>query len=332
MPTENFLEIRNLSKHFATRTKKQVLIAVNDVSLDFPKGKTLGLIGESGSGKSTIGRCILRLTEPTDGQVLCGEQDLARMKEKQFRKEWRPRMQMVFQDPFDSLNPRMNIRTLLLEPIRHAGTLNGRDPDKVVEELLCKVKLDPELATAYRHQLTPGQQQRVGIARAIATSPSFLVLDEPISLLDISVRAEIMRILYELQQKEGLTYLFISHDLSTVQDFCHYVAVMYLGRIVETGTVEQVFGHPTHPYSQALLQSVLYPDPKKRHQPLQLVGEIPSPIDTPSGCPLHTRCPRATQACRDTVQTFRDVGGGHMVACMEVTGEAGPTGGSHGTV
>ena len=320
MNDENYLEIQHLSKHFATRTKKQVLIAVNDVSLRFPKGKTLGLIGESGSGKSTIGRCILRLTEPTQGKILCEGKDLVRLKEKEFRKQWRPRMQMVFQDPFDSLNPRMNIRSLLLEPIRHAGTLNGRDPDKVVEELLRKVKLDPEVATAYRHQLTPGQQQRVGIARAIATSPAFLVLDEPISLLDISVRAEIMRILYEIQEKEGLTYLFISHDLSTVQDFCHHVAVMYLGRIVETGTVEQVFGHPAHPYSKALLQSVLYPDPQKRHQPLQLSGEIPSPIDTPAGCPLHTRCPRATEKCKNTVQAFQDIGGGHLVACMEVSG------------
>ena len=320
MNDENYLEIQHLSKHFATRTKKQVLIAVNDVSLRFPKGKTLGLIGESGSGKSTIGRCILRLTEPTQGKILCEGKDLARLKEKEFRKQWRPRMQMVFQDPFDSLNPRMNIRSLLLEPIRHAGTLNGRDPDKVVEELLRKVKLDPEVATAYRHQLTPGQQQRVGIARAIATLPAFLVLDEPISLLDISVRAEIMRILYEIQEKEGLTYLFISHDLSTVQDFCHHVAVMYLGRIVETGTVEQVFGHPAHPYSKALLQSVLYPDPQKRHQPLQLSGEIPSPIDTPAGCPLHTRCPRATEKCKNTVQAFQDIGGGHLVACMEVSG------------
>lgn len=320
MNDENYLEIQHLSKHFATRTKKQVLIAVNDVSLRFPKGKTLGLIGESGSGKSTIGRCILRLTEPTQGKILCEGKDLARLKEKEFRKQWRPRMQMVFQDPFDSLNPRMNIRSLLLEPIRHAGTLNGRDPDKVVDELLRKVKLDPEVATAYRHQLTPGQQQRVGIARAIATSPAFLVLDEPISLLDISVRAEIMRILYEIQEKEGLTYLFISHDLSTVQDFCHHVAVMYLGRIVETGTVEQVFGHPAHPYSKALLQSVLYPDPQKRHQPLQLSGEIPSPIDTPAGCPLHTRCPRATEKCKNTVQAFQDIGGGHLVACMEVSG------------
>ena len=320
MNDENYLEIQHLSKHFATRTKKQVLIAVNDVSLRFPKGKTLGLIGESGSGKSTIGRCILRLTEPTQGKILCEGKDLARLKEKEFRKQWRPRMQMVFQDPFDSLNPRMNIRSLLLEPIRHAGTLNGRDPDKVVDELLRKVKLDPEVATAYRHQLTPGQQQRVGIARAIATSPAFLVLDEPISLLDISVRAEIMRLLYEIQEKEGLTYLFISHDLSTVQDFCHHVAVMYLGRIVETGTVEQVFGHPAHPYSKALLQSVLYPDPQKRHQPLQLSGEIPSPIDTPAGCPLHTRCPRATEKCKNTVQAFQDIGGGHLVACMEVSG------------
>ena len=320
MNDENYLEIQHLSKHFATRTKKQVLIAVNDVSLRFPKGKTLGLIGESGSGKSTIGRCILRLTEPTQGKILCEGKDLARLKEKEFRKQWRPRMQMVFQDPFDSLNPRMNIRSLLLEPIRHAGTLNGRDPDKVVEELLRKVKLDPEVATAYRHQLTPGQQQRVGIARAIATSPAFLVLDEPISLLDISVRAEIMRILYEIQEKEGLTYLFISHDLSTVQDFCHHVAVMYLGRIVETGTVEQVFGHPAHPYSKALLQSVLYPDPQKRHQPLQLSGEIPSPIDTPAGCPLHTRCPRATEKCKNTAQAVQDIGGGHLVACMEVSG------------
>ena len=320
MNDENYLEIQHLSKHFATRTKKQVLIAVNDVSLRFPKGKTLGLIGESGSGKSTIGRCILRLTEPTQGKILCEGKDLARLKEKEFRKQWRPRMQMVFQDPFDSLNPRMNIRSLLLEPIRHAGTLNGRDPDKVVEELLRKVKLDPVGATAYRLQLTPGHQQRVGIARAISSSPAFLVLDEPISLLDISVRAEIMRILYEIQEKEGLTYLFISHDLSTVQDFCHHVAVMYLGRIVETGTVEQVFGHPAHPYSKALLQSVLYPDPQKRHQPLQLSGEIPSPIDTPAGCPLHTRCPRATEKCKNTVQAFQDIGGGHLVACMEVSG------------
>lgn len=323
MTNETYLEIKNLSKHFNTRSKKQVLIAVNDVSLRFPRGKTLGLIGESGSGKSTIGRCILRLTEPTGGEILCEGQDLAKLSEKDFRKKWRPRMQMVFQDPFDSLNPRMNIRSLLLEPIRLAGTLAGRNPDEVVTELLRKVKLDPEMAKAYRHQLTPGQQQRVGIARAIATSPAFLVLDEPISLLDISVRAEILKILYEIQESEGLTYLFISHDLSTVQDFCHHVAVMYLGRIVETGTVDQVFSHPMHPYSKALLQSVLYPDPSKRHQPSQLSGEIPSPINTPPGCPLHTRCPIATEACGKITQFFTDMGDGHLVACMRAANEKG---------
>ena len=325
MTNESYLEIKNLSKHFNTRTKKQVLIAVNDVSLSFPKGKTLGLIGESGSGKSTIGRCILRLTEPTSGEILCDGQNLANLSEKQFRKQWRPRMQMVFQDPFDSLNPRMTIRSLLLEPIRLAGQLSGRNPDEIVADLLKKVKLDPEMASAYRHQLTPGQQQRVGIARAIATSPAFLVLDEPISLLDISVRAEILKILYEIQESEGLTYLFISHDLSTVQDFCHNVAVMYLGRIVETGTVEQVFNNPLHPYSQALLQSVLYPDPSKRHQPSQLSGEIPSPINTPPGCPLHTRCPRATEACGKTTQQLVDIGDGHLVACMRIDNAKGGT-------
>ncbi len=316
MSADTILQVKHLTKHFKTRQKNQVVVAVNDVSIDFERGKTLGLIGESGSGKTTIGRCILRLTEPTDGEVIFNGTDVVKLKEKEFAKNWRPKMQLVFQDPFDSLDPRMTIKQIILEPIVLAGALGDRNPDTVVDDLLKKVKLDPQMANMFRHQLTPGQQQRVGIARAIATSPDFIVLDEPISLLDVSVRAEILRILSEIQKSEGLTYLFISHDLSTVQDFCHNVAVMYLGRIVEIGTMEQVFNNPTHPYSKALLASVLFPDPQKRHAPSELSGEIPSPINTPPGCPLHTRCPRATAACAEAVQEMVDIGDGHMVACM----------------
>lgn len=316
--SENLIMARNLVKKFQSKLHKQPLIAVNDVSIDFPKGKTVGLIGESGSGKSTIGRCLLRLIEPDSGQILVGDKDIAKIERNEFRKQWRSRMQMVFQDPYDCLNPRKNIQSTILEPLLLSGKLNGRNPGEVAANLLEKVRLDPTLANAYRHQLTPGQQQCVGIARAIATNPEFVVLDEPTSLLDVSVRMEILRILATLQEELHLTYLFISHDLSTVQSICHHVAIMYLGRIIEMGTVHQVFNNPLHPYSKALLSSVLYPDPSRKHSGYNLSGEIPSPLDMPSGCPLHTRCPVANEECGKTLQRFYDIGDNHRVACMRV--------------
>jgi oligopeptide/dipeptide ABC transporter ATP-binding protein len=315
--SETLIEVQDLVKHFPVQHSKLPLIAVNGVTLTFTKGRTLGLVGESGSGKSTVGRCLLRLIDPTAGRILYQGTELTQIPKDKFRQLWRARMQMVFQDPFDSLNPRMSIRDTILEPLMLSRKLNGNGQRKATE-LLERVRLDPALIGAYRHQLTPGQQQRVGIARAIATNPEFIVLDEPTSLLDLSVRAEILKLLALIQNELQLTYLFISHDLSTVKHICHDVAVMYLGRVIETGSVEQVFNNPLHPYSKALLSSVLHPDPAKPRSVFQLSGEIPSPLDQPQGCPLHTRCPAAVDACRQTPQHYFDVGGGHLVACMRI--------------
>ncbi|MDR1754984.1 MAG: ABC transporter ATP-binding protein [Eubacterium sp.] len=316
--SETLINVNNLTKIFQSRMHKQPLIAVNDVTIDIKKGHTVGLVGESGSGKSTIGRCLLRLIEIDNGEIIFEGQRLDKLKKDDFRKKMRSRMQMVFQDPYDSLNPRKKIKNIVLEPIRLAGKMNGRDPDLVAGELLEKVRLNPSLINSYRHQLTPGQQQCVGIARAIATNPDFIVLDEPTSLLDVSVRMNVLQILADLQKTLGITYLFISHDLSTVQVICHDVAVMYLGKIIETGTVNQVFNTPRHPYSKALLSSVLLPDPSKKHLSCELKGEIPSPLDMPSGCPLHTRCPSAVPECIHSKQQMQDIGEGHIVACMRV--------------
>ncbi|WP_084213477.1 ABC transporter ATP-binding protein [Thermicanus aegyptius] len=314
------IEVRDLCKVFPVKGSRDGLVAVDGVSFRIDFGETLGLVGESGSGKTTVGRCILRLLEPTSGQILFDGRDITRLKQHELR-HLRSQMQMVFQDPFRSLNPRMSIGASIAEPMLLQGM--GKEQSwKRAAELIQKVGLKAEDLDLFPYQLGGGELQRVGIARAIATNPKFIVLDEPTSLLDLTVRTDILQLLVSLQREMGLAYLLITHDLSTVRDICHRVAVMYLGQIVEMGDVQQVFGNPCHPYSRALLSSVLVPDPRVRRSGYTLKGEIPSPLHVPHGCYLHTRCPEATDRCCSTRQQLLPADGKRLVRCWQVTAPA----------
>jgi oligopeptide/dipeptide ABC transporter ATP-binding protein len=311
----SLLEVHNLVKHFPIKGSRAVVQAVNGVSFAVEPGQTLGLIGESGSGKTTVGRCILKLIEPTSGEINFAGQPIGGMTQAAFR-PLRRQVQMVFQDPFRSLNPRMSVREIVREPLLLHRIGDKSEQDDRVRELIRRVELEPDDLRRYPHQLSGGEQQRVGIARAIATEPDLIVLDEPTSSLDITIRGRITDLLLNLQADLGLSYVYISHDLTTVEHICHRVAVMYLGSIVEIGTKEQVFAAPQHPYAKALLSSALVPDPDVQKPSYVLTGEIPSPINLPAGCPLHTRCPEAVAACRERFPPFVDVGGGHLAACV----------------
>lgn len=311
----NLLEVRNLVKHFPIKGTQALVKAVNDVSFSVGRGETLGLIGESGSGKTTVGRCILRLIDPTGGEIVFDGRPIGSLAEDQFR-PLRRRIQLVFQDPFRSLNPRMSVREIVREPLRLNRIGTKAEQDDRVLELIERVELEPDDLRRFPHQLSGGQQQRVGIARAIATNPDLIVLDEPTSSLDITIRGRITDLLLNLQSELGLSYVYISHDLTTVEHLCHRVAVMYLGSIVEIGTKDQVFYAPEHPYAKALLSSALVPDPSVQKTLYELKGEIPSPINLPTGCPLHTRCPEAVPACREAFPPFVDIGQGHLAACV----------------
>jgi oligopeptide/dipeptide ABC transporter ATP-binding protein len=311
----NLLEVNNLVKHFPLKGTRAVVQALNGVSFAVAKGKTLGLIGESGSGKTTAGRCILKLIEPTSGEIVFDGAAIGSMSANQFR-PLRRRIQMVFQDPFRSLNPRMSVREIVREPLLLHGIGDKSDQDDRVRELMRRVEMEPDDLPRYPHQLSGGQQQRVGIARAIATNPDLIVLDEPTSSLDITIRGRITDLLLNLQADLGVSYLYISHDLTTVEHICHEVAVMYLGSVVEIGPKDQVFNTPEHPYSKALLSSALVPDPEVQKPIYVLTGEIPSPINLPAGCPLHTRCPEAVAACQGGFPPFVEVGPGHRAACI----------------
>jgi oligopeptide/dipeptide ABC transporter ATP-binding protein len=290
------LRIERLVKHFPIRHSRDVVHAVNDVSFDVHAGETLALVGESGSGKTTVGRCVLKLIEATSGRIVFNGQDSTSLSQKEFRR-LRPRVQMVFQEPYDSLNPRMSIRQILEENLLLEGRLDRQARDRRVLELLEITNLPQMLRRRYPHELTSSEQQRVGIARAISTHPDLVVLDEPTSALDISVRAEIISLLKTLQQETGIAYLFISHDLTAVKQISHRVAIMYLGAIVEVAPNPDIFDAQLHPYGQALLASVLFPDPDAVRAPVSLKGEIPSPVNLPSGCFLHPRCPFALPVC-----------------------------------
>ncbi len=313
------LEVKGLVKHFPIKGSKLVVQAVTGVSFDIWQGETLGLVGESGSGKTTVGRCILRLIEPTDGTILFRGEDITHITQGEFRRH-RPKMQMVFQDPYDSLDPRMPVARIIEEPLSLWSDMSTAERRDRVREIADKVGLQKELLEVYPHQLSGGQQQRVGIARAIATSPALLVLDEPTSALDPYAHAEIMELLIELQQTAGLTYLFISHDLHAVRYVSDKIAVMYLSTIVEIGNRDEVFHSPQHPYSRALLSSVLYPDPAiRRPRKYVLSGEIPSAVDLPPGCFLHSRCSVALPECGGKRPQLTDLGGGHRVGCLRAT-------------
>ena len=313
------LEVQDLVMHFR-QDAKRVVKAVNGVSFVISPGEALALVGESGSGKTTVGRSLLRLIEPTGGRVAFLGQDITAMRVSRFR-PLRSRVQMVFQEPFASLNPRMRVGRIVEEPLLLAGEGDARRRRERCLEALSLVGLPPSAGTGFPHQFSAGEQQRIGIARAIATRPDLVVLDEPTSALDVSVRAEILALLDDLRRKLNLAYLFISHDLAAVQRVCQRVAIMYLGRIVETGATDELFAQPKHPYSRALLSSALFPDPKRTVPRFLLKGEIPSPINLPTGCHLHQRCPWAQPICATEAPGLETIMPGHLVSCFFASGE-----------
>lgn len=327
------LKTSNLRKTFAVRHTVKMIQAVDKVSLEIGRGETLGLVGESGSGKTTVGRCLVRLVEPTSGSVVFDGEDLVKLPPDEMRR-YRSKLQIVFQDPFDSLNPRWSIRRILTEPLDLHSKLSKEEKARRAEELIDLVDLDRSLLDRKPRGLGAGALQRINIARALACNPEFIVLDEPTSVLSPRARVGLIELLVRLQKELGISYLFISHDLTTVRYLCHKVSVMYLGQIVETGTVSQVFSRPQHPYSQALLSAHLFPDPANRRVdkviPAALEGEIPSPIDLPNGCYLASRCPHVVDACRTTPQTLEPVDAGQEVRCWRaVAGEITAFGGAH---
>jgi len=314
------LAVQDLRKHFPVRKglfAREVasVKAVDGVSLHLAAGETLGLVGESGCGKTTVGRSILRLIEPTGGSVRFDGQDVLAAGRDELR-AMRRHMQIIFQDPYASLNPRMSVADIVGEGLRVHGLVKGRAAlQDAVRELLVKVRLDPTYVNRYPHEFSGGQRQRIGIARALSLRPKFIVCDEAVSALDVSIQAQVINLLMDLRDEFGLSYLFVAHDLSVVRHISHRVAVMYLGRIVETGSTADIFARPKHPYTNALLSAVPVADPKRRKQRIILRGDVPSPKHPPAGCAFHTRCPAVMDACRSEVPPLRDVGDGHSYAC-----------------
>ncbi len=306
------LQVKELVKEF--HEGGAVIRAVNDVSLEIYPGETVGLVGESGCGKTTTARCILRLTEPTAGHIYFDGADLTQFSSGEMRAQ-RRHLQMVFQDPNTSLSPRFTVRRTLAEPLQLHGLANGKRLEEQLRETMVRVNLDPGYLDRYPHQLSGGQKQRVGVARAIITEPQFVALDEPTSSLDMSIRIHIIGLLKRLQKELGMTYLFISHDLSAVRNLCNRVLVMYLGRIVEAGPVGRIFDSPLHHYTQALLSAIPIPDPRVRRRRILLTGEPPSLLDLPQGCVFHERCPDAEPLCPRELPRLYDAGDGHLVAC-----------------
>jgi len=320
------LEVRGLRMHFAVtegvlrRRSVGEVKAVDGIDFAIRRGETLGLVGESGCGKTTTGRCILRLEQPTGGEILYDGVDLAKLERKAMM-AMRRKIQVIFQDPYSSLNPRMKVGEIIAEPMK----VHGIEPDATrrtarMRELLGICGLNAKFADRYPHEMSGGQRQRVGIARALALEPEFIVCDEAVSALDVSIQAQVVNLLEDLRERFGLTYLFIAHDLSLVRHLCQRVAVMYLGRIVEFAENDELFDHPLHPYTQALLAAVPVPDPtveaSRAFRPA--MGEVPSPINPPSGCVFHPRCPMAVEDCKKARPTLREMRPGHWVACSEV--------------
>jgi oligopeptide transport system ATP-binding protein len=319
---ETLLHVDDLKMHFPIYRgvfQRQVgaVRAVDGVSFDVKRGETLGLVGESGCGKSTTGRTILQLYKPTAGHVTFDGADLVKLKGEQMR-QMRRKMQMIFQDPYASLNPRMTVAQLVGEPLMVHNVATGAEINQRVEHLLELVNLNPAFASRYPHEFSGGQRQRIGVARALALQPSFIICDEPISALDVSIQAQVVNLLEELQEQFNLTYLFIAHDLSMVKHISDRVAVMYLGVIVELASRDELYAKPLHPYTQALLSAVPIPDPvadaKRKRTILQ--GDVPSPANPPSGCRFRTRCPIAEAVCAETRPEFREIRPGHFVACF----------------
>src|SRR5437588_548779 len=317
--TPPLLSVRNLVKHFPV--KKGILQhtvgqvhAVDGISFDIAEGETLGLVGESGCGKSTAGKAILKLIEPTAGEIRIKGERIDRLSRREMR-PYRRQLQVVFQDPYSSLNPRLRVRDIIGEPLLNYGVSGGRELQHRVAELALKVGLRPEALDRFPPEFSGGQRQRIGIARALALHPSLIVCDEPVSALDVSVQAQVINLLGDLQREFGLSYLFVAHDLAVVEHISHRIAVMYLGKIVEIADKRALFTRPQHPYTEALLSAVPVPDPEAAKKRIILKGDVPSPIDPPSGCRFHTRCPYAFARCSQEEPAMREILPGHQVAC-----------------
>ncbi|APY15973.1 ATP-binding cassette domain-containing protein [Brucella sp. 10RB9214] len=307
------LSVRGLAKHYQTRST--TLKILDNVSFDIARGEVVGLVGESGSGKTTIGRSVLRLIEPTAGQIMFDGADVATLSAREMRRQ-RRRMQYIFQDPFASLSPRMTIGEILMEGLNIQGIGTKAERLERARKALEQVELPPDTINRYAHEFSGGQRQRIGIARALTLEPDFIVADEPVSALDVSIQAQVVNLLRDLQQRLGLTMLFISHDLAVVEYICDRVIVLYLGRIMEIASSEDLYARPQHPYTRALLSAIPSPDPDARTERQILRGDIPSPANPPSGCVFRTRCPMAIDPCAATVPQLREVRPGHFKACI----------------
>ncbi len=319
--SDTLLDVRHLKQYFDINMgffRSKPLKAVDDVSFTIKKGETLGLVGESGCGKTTVGRTILHLYKPTDGEIWYNGKLL---KTKEDIHEFRKKATMVFQDPYSSLNPRMTVSDIVGEPLDvHKLYANKKEREERILELMGYVGLNSEHASRYAHEFSGGQRQRIGIARSLAVNPEFIVCDEPVSALDVSIQAQVINMFDDLQEKLGLTYLFIAHDLLVVRHISDRIAVMYLGKMVELADADTIYNRPLHPYSQSLLSAVPLPDPKaaRANKRIALTGDIPSPLNAPSGCPFRTRCPYATAQCAEAMPEFKEVEKGHFVACHKV--------------
>lgn len=328
MTNKNLIEVKNLVKSFpiskgVINKAKECVQAVNDVSFNIKKGEAFGLVGESGCGKTTTAQCILQLQKPTSGSVLFDGRELTTLKPSAMRK-MRKYMQLVFQDPFSSLDPHMTAEDIIGEPLKVYNLISGgTEIRKRVYELMNMVELEPYMAVRYPHEFSGGQRQRIGIARAIAAGPSLLVCDEPVSALDVSIQAQILNLFIKLRKEQDLTYLFIAHDLAVVRNLCDRVAVMYLGRIVEITSSDELYESPLHPYTISLLSAVPIPDPviDKTRERIVLTGDVPSPVNMPAGCAFHPRCPRATEVCKEKIPMLEKVKGNeHFAACHHISG------------
>ena len=318
---DTLVEVRNLKEYFNIATgafTTRPLKAVDDVSFSIHRGETLGLVGESGCGKTTVGRTLLHLYKPTAGQIFF---DGKEVKTKKDVLEYRRKSAMVFQDPYSSLNPRMTVADIIGEPLDvHKMYASKKEREEKILGLMAKVGLNSEHANRYAHEFSGGQRQRIGIARAMAMNPQFVVCDEPVSALDVSIQAQVINMFDELQEQMGLTYLFIAHDLLVVRHISDRIAVMYLGKMVELADATEIYDHPLHPYTKCLMSAVPLPDPKRARENHRIVlsGDIPSPLNAPSGCPFRTRCPYATEVCAASMPEFKEVQSGHFVACHRI--------------